>query len=636
MKKGILLILTFVLSASMFGQMTLSPRNEITQKDRINIQNRLKINEAFKKRLTSRTSSKSITLDYVTIDSILQSTAPNAVEKSFAWDMNYNYDTLNLPSAASGFTTKGFIQGYTTLSYLDNNNNILSINSDSSTITIDSINPILSYDRVVTTGTDTLIILVYEDSFNYGVNPSTGFTQNLSGVKFKDADTVYLTDPAQLDTYMFRKSITLDKGNGFLVQVKFLGNIENTVRGIASYSTVCDGLTDKWGLQSRLGFSHYSMVYKPSTGNPFRFAVWNSSALNTTESCKMFLTQNWFVFPFITVTSEPNVLVANNQTLQTLCKDAQVQLYANATGFSSPNLTYSWSPATGLSSTTVKDPMVTVGTANATYMVTVSDGTTSVTASANITSGNIAVTLNTVALTSCADSNKTLTATVTGSTLPKTYIWSQGTSTTAISSKVKAGSYSVTVSNVACTATATTNVTMAAGNDNTLDFSYSPTTPKVNENVAFTNSSSKQDWNFTWKVANTTFSTLVTPDPYVFTTSGAKSVSLSASLGACTATPVTKTITVNNNNVAISSINLDEAVKFYPNPTRNGLITIENNSNNSVSFKITDILGKTISVDNVKGTSKTLDLSHNSNGVYFVEIESKGEKITRKLVINKD
>ena len=261
MKKFLLLTISLI-SLPIFGQ-ELPIKSDLTAFDIAKIKSKLSINENYKKHLKPRSSNEKFMMDYVRLDSIQKSYGLNMFEKSYGWSCNSKYDTLTLPATPSVYNCVGIIQGFWQLSYLDNNDVIRNISIDSSTITIDSINPILIYDRNNTSQNDTLYVFVYEDSFNYSINPSTGFKQDLTGVRLASSDTVILSSPTDLDTYIYRKSTTLSKGNGFLVKVKFVGHIDNAVRGIASYSTNCGTNGDGLALVTSYGYSHFSAVVKP-------------------------------------------------------------------------------------------------------------------------------------------------------------------------------------------------------------------------------------------------------------------------------------------------------------------------------------------------------------------------------------
>lgn len=78
--------------------------------------------------------------------------------------------------------------------------------------------------------------------------------------------------------------------------------------------------------------------------------------------------------------------------------------------------------------------------------------------------------------------------------------------------------------------------------------------------------------------------------------------------------------------------------KVYPNPTT-GLVNIqlEKDIDNMVEIKVSDILGRNIysAEKHVKGKSFKLDLSHKTNGTYFLNIKGEEETYRFKLYMSK-
>jgi hypothetical protein len=132
-------------------------------------------------------------------------------------------------------------------------------------------------------------------------------------------------------------------------------------------------------------------------------------------------------------------------------------------------LTYSWSPATFLSSTTINNPMANAVTASTSYTVTVSNGGCSSTGSVTITSGSTltAVSSVTPGNTVCEGTNITLSATPSGGGAPYTYSWTGPNSFSSTLQNpavngitpAQAGTYTCVVTDN-CTSTATVNVTI--------------------------------------------------------------------------------------------------------------------------------------------------------------------------------
>lgn len=79
---------------------------------------------------------------------------------------------------------------------------------------------------------------------------------------------------------------------------------------------------------------------------------------------------------------------------------------------------------------------------------------------------------------------------------------------------------------------------------------------------------------------------------------------------------------------------LDKEVAIYPNPTSNSL-TIELPTATENPIQIFDIAGKLVKELNSKQTYFQADLSNMENGVYLIHFDFKGQKITKRIVIQK-
>ncbi|MBL7778416.1 MAG: choice-of-anchor L domain-containing protein, partial [Chitinophagales bacterium] len=169
----------------------------------------------------------------------------------------------------------------------------------------------------------------------------------------------------------------------------------------------------------------------------------------------------------------PSITVSDS----TLCLGQSAQLNANG------GLTYTWSPAAGLSSATVKNPIATP-TVTTTYTVTMTWGSCTKTASQTIYVSNPANIVNaTPAGTICNGGTVTLTSAPTNGQSPYSYLWSTG-ATTPTTVVATSGTYIVTATdNFGCSASAsrtvtisnlnitgvTTNVTCLGANNGTID-----------------------------------------------------------------------------------------------------------------------------------------------------------------------
>ena len=99
-------------------------------------------------------------------------------------------------------------------------------------------------------------------------------------------------------------------------------------------------------------------------------------------------------------------------------------------------------------------------------------------------------------------------------------------------------------------------------------------------------------------------------------------------------------ININGSITSVSEVNLIEGVTLFPNPAQNNATVTVNIAENSVAVvKVYDMTGRTLQVINANmlvGSNKiNLDTEAYNDGVYFVEIASNNQTVTKRLVIQK-
>lgn len=162
----------------------------------------------------------------------------------------------------------------------------------------------------------------------------------------------------------------------------------------------------------------------------------------------------------VTVTQNSTVSVSVTPTSAALCGPQTVDLIASSP---SPGVSYSWSPAAGLSTTT--GPTTTASPSVTTlYTVTVDDGNCSASANVNVTVVDIQTTTASTDA-SCAGDDGTATVTPTGGLAPYSYSWNTvPVQSTQTATGLGGGSYTVTITDATgCTATATVTVGTTLG-----------------------------------------------------------------------------------------------------------------------------------------------------------------------------
>lgn len=75
------------------------------------------------------------------------------------------------------------------------------------------------------------------------------------------------------------------------------------------------------------------------------------------------------------------------------------------------------------------------------------------------------------------------------------------------------------------------------------------------------------------------------------------------------------------------------SLTMAPNPA-SSYFTIKTTGSESATVKVVDVLGNVVMTASIMGTSKTINTESFKNGVYFVIVESEGQKpINRKLIV---
>jgi len=82
---------------------------------------------------------------------------------------------------------------------------------------------------------------------------------------------------------------------------------------------------------------------------------------------------------------------------------------------------------------------------------------------------------------------------------------------------------------------------------------------------------------------------------------------------------------------SIGNQQLSDGFELYPNPVKNGLLSILSKSNTIKNISIYDVIGK--QVYQKKTTAIQINVSNLKSGLYFVKVVQDGKIATRKLVV---
>ncbi len=102
--------------------------------------------------------------------------------------------------------------------------------------------------------------------------------------------------------------------------------------------------------------------------------------------------------------------------------------------------------------------------------------------------------------------------------------------------------------------------------------------------------------------------------------------------GAGTANLVDNIRILRSNPTGVKDNVLARSLSVYPNPSA-GLFTVSLPSGKAFEMEVTDLTGKTIMKQTVKGNTTQLDLKTQAQGVYMLKITSEGASAIQKLII---
>jgi len=298
---------------------------------------------------------------------------------------------------------------------------------------------------------------------------------------------------------------------------------------------------------------------------------------------------------------------------------AGVQLVASGA------VTYSWSPATGLNTTT-SDTVNASPAANTQYIVR---GTDAVgcwdTAAVNVAFNSGPVVGITAAPndTVCIGNQVVLTSTPTTVT-GNTYLWSDSKITRRDTITVSANiTLSVVVTNTAgCSLADTINITAIA--PSTANFGYGNT-----GNTYYFSDSSISATNWAWSFGDGNGSSNQNPT-YTYSAAGTYTVTLVVT-GLCGNDTMTQVIVVGPES--INTITKENALNVYPNPVHDKLnLELANQIISSVSIK--NYLGQKVLTATNPTNTKSISMSTNTlaPGMYMAEVIANGRISSIKFI----
>ncbi len=229
----------------------------------------------------------------------------------------------------------------------------------------------------------------------------------------------------------------------------------------------------------------------------------------------------------------------------------------------------------------------------------------------------------------CTGQSLNLTAGSNGGGGNPTYAWNTGGTqqTIAVNSP---NTYTVTVTDGACTATA--SVTVAGVSAGVADFSVS-----VTENtVVINNNSTGVTGNYGWDFGNgAAFPDNSASFSFTYDTLGTYTITLEYNDVCGNIQTATEQVTISTIS-SVSQPSLAGAVSIYPNPFGNqATININGFSGATFQFTLVDITGKTVRKETgMAGNSLLIDRDGLQSGMYFYNIQVQGQNVQGKLLID--
>lgn len=262
--------------------------------------------------------------------------------------------------------------------------------------------------------------------------------------------------------------------------------------------------------------------------------------------------------------------VAVSPSTSTICQGGQVQLLASG------GTQYTWTPATGLSATNIPNPIAQPGSTT-NYAVTITDGGCSRTMQATVKVSAMAINAAITRPLCNGAGNGAINLSVTGGIAPYAFQWTGPNGFTASTediASIPAGTYTVTITDAACTKTQSFNVGQPAA----LSVSLSPSLLIFGQNISC---SGGQDGSINATITGGT-------GPYATSWTGPGGFTSSAldinDLGAGT---YTLAITDANGCTTTASTTLLESAPMTAEITATSGVACANDANGSATVSIT-------------------------------------------------
>lgn len=221
----------------------------------------------------------------------------------------------------------------------------------------------------------------------------------------------------------------------------------------------------------------------------------------------------------------------------------------------------------------------------------------------------------------CSGQNVTLTA-----QSAESYLWTPTNETTQSIIVGSSGSYTVEITDSACTALSVPVIVTESAGMPIAGFTYTNNDPTI----SFTDTSVAA-FEYSWDFGDGNYSVLQNPS-HTYTTNGNYEVTLIVT-NSCGTDTISKNIIIDN--AALKEYQNGNNCLLYPNPAKNNVfISIGDQSSKITMIKIMDLIGNTVSIEKLYDKTAEINTASLPRGMYFVEITTPQFKIIKKLMLN--
>jgi hypothetical protein len=390
--------------------------------------------------------------------------------------------------------------------------------------------------------------------------------------------------------------------------------------------TVCAGGSVTLTARDTFGSPPYTYTWNPGglTGQTVTITPTATDTITVQASDKF----HCLIDSTVIITINPTAVTANAGPDVQVCPGTASILGTNST----PGYTYSWSPAWGLSSTTVAEPIFTIASSpgataiDTNYILTAMLGGCSARDTVHVTLyPNINNNFTTSSSVACGNDNLTVTYAGTASGTA-TYNWNFDSATVATGSG--AGPYQINWINFGqknITLNVSENGCTAAPVSDTITVYPKPSPSfSISGLTLTTNTYASYQWLLNGQPISGENTQSITADM-----NGNYQVIVTDSNG-CTDTSAIRTIT----NVGIQELTAQDMIRIYPNPN-NGTFIVQTYKAIGGEITISDLLGRIIMKQAIITDKQSISLG-TSDGEYLVTIRVNGRTYTGRMLVSKE